>query len=57
MSARKRQRQTNASCFSGCTVIGVPEQVCATLTELVTQAAARPWAAGEMQFYGINRQI
>lgn len=57
MSARKRQRQKNVSRFPGCSVIGVPERACATLTELVMQAAARPWAAGEIPFYGINRLI
>lgn len=57
MSTQQRQREKNASRFPGCSVIGVPERVCATQTELVLQAAASPWAASEMQFYGINRLI
>lgn len=54
MSTQERQREKNASSFP---IIGVPERACATLTELVLQAAADPWAAREMQFYGINRLI
>lgn len=43
--------------FPGCTVIGHPTQVCATLTALVMQAAVGPWGVGAMQFSGINRVI
>lgn len=48
MSSRRRQRQTNASRIPARSVIGVPERA------PVMKAGARPWAAGEMQFYLIN---
>lgn len=53
----QEQQEKNVSCFPGCTVIGVPEQACASLTERVLQAVHSPCAASKMLFYSKRRLI
>lgn len=51
------QQEKNVSCFPGCTVIGVPEQACASLTERGLQAEDSTDAGSKMLFYSVSGLI